>query len=972
MKTLTEKRIPLRGMAAMVSAGALALGTLGLAPAQAAISPSDTAGSIAQWGRTTAGVIESSYPAEDGPWSAARATNTSSLLAIRDDGSLDLLVGGGSTVAIPADVAGEQVRSADVYGTNNAGAVLSDGSVRIWGAPRGIAGQISELTPDDLDPNGPAVEAEEIAVGTTLALIRLADGRVGMVSTFGYEIVVDFDSGEELTDAVQLAIEGVAGYVLRGDGAVLHVSTSGVTVVAPADPDPIVMFDRWMGVRSSGEVVTFDSGGDSVRPDSSAPDIEGDVIQVAAASSLERAVLTDRGEVVAWGSHPAFEVPEELQGRIVALTGSGNGIFTAIVGDPVEEPPFEVAPDSGSQISGTAQVGQTLSGIPAEFTSLPDSSTTEFRYYDDGDLGDVLATDQPTYVPVAGDIGEQIVFVTTGVKDGVEVVSVSDPTEAVIEAAGPQPIVWESSPTVEGDLVVGETLIGTPGVVTGTIDPEFGVVNRWIDGMVGPSVAIADGNEPLTLTEEHIGMRVQLVSIVRNPQNNREMINGSGDRGPVVMPDFASVSDSAVSGTAKVGETLTGTPAEFNLDPDEVTYVWLADGEMIQGATGTSLVLAEEHEGAQIVFRTIGDHETADEPVVSDSDAIGPVLRADIPVQIDAQAGLSGTPEVGQTLTGTPAEFSGDIVGEPVHEWLADGEVIGTGTELVLTTDHIGAQIQFRSTVTELASGDDVISLSEPLGPVVDQFLETAPSRIEGTAEVGQALAGIPAQFRGEPELAFAWLADGELIEGADGLELVLTEAHEGAEIQFRTIATRDGVELESTSEVTAPVAPEDEGGTPPDEREGGIDAPGTVRPGDTITVQVGEGAEYAGEEVSVWMFSEPRDLGLHTVAADGSIRVTIPADVALGEHQLAVYLAGGPLIGSQVITVVAADAAPGDGGGAGAGPGSGAGGSSAGGGVGRLLPRTGADLGGYVLPAGLVLLTLGAGLVAATRRRMG
>ena len=120
----------------------------------------------------------------------------------------------------------------------------------------------------------------------------------------------------------------------------------------------------------------------------------------------------------------------------------------------------------------------------------------------------------------------------------------------------------------------------------------------------------------------------------------------------------------------------------------------------------------------------------------------------------------------------------------------------------------------------------------------------------------------------------------------------------------------------------------------------GSVSAPASARPGATITVTVGE--RYAGQRVGVWMFSTPTLLGTVTVAADGTVSVTIPSDAPAGEHRLVVATADGTVLGWTTITI---DPVTGE------------------------LAFTGADLTGGIAAA-LLLLAAGAGVLVARRRQ--
>ena len=57
-----------------------------------------------------------------------------------------------------------------------------------------------------------------------------------------------------------------------------------------------------------------------------------------------------------------------------------------------------------------------------------------------------------------------------------------------------------------------------------------------------------------------------------------------------------------VSGTAKVGQTLTATHATFTATPDSTTGQWLANGTKIAGATGSTLKLTTAQTGKTITY----------------------------------------------------------------------------------------------------------------------------------------------------------------------------------------------------------------------------------------------------------------------------------------------------------------------------------------------------------------------------------
>lgn len=93
-------------------------------------------------------------------------------------------------------------------------------------------------------------------------------------------------------------------------------------------------------------------------------------------------------------------------------------------------------------------------------------------------------------------------------------------------------------------------------------------------------------------------------------------------------------------------------------------------------------------------------------------------------------------------------------------------------------------------------------------------------------------------------------------------------------------------------------------------DQDGAVSVQTSAERGETISVTV---AGREGEEVAVWLHSEPQRLVTGTVAADATIQATIPDDAELGEHSIVVRAADGTTIGSAPIEIVAAADADGE-----------------------------------------------------------
>ncbi len=182
----------------------------------------------------------------------------------------------------------------------------------------------------------------------------------------------------------------------------------------------------------------------------------------------------------------------------------------------------------------------------------------------------------------------------------------------------------------------------------------------------------------------------------------REGVDSAGEGAKcVVFPTLA--------GTAKVGETLTGTNGSaVGTYPIVTTRAWTRDDAAITGATNATYVLVEADKGKRVRFRNIFTSDTS--VAIGDSTAV--VVEGDITLTTPPE--LAGTAEVGETLTGTNGTFAGSPTITITRAWLRDGEIIEseTGATYTLVEADEGCVITFRNIAAN--SIDSLVVDSEP------------------------------------------------------------------------------------------------------------------------------------------------------------------------------------------------------------------------------------------------------------------
>ncbi|HEU5269685.1 MAG TPA: excalibur calcium-binding domain-containing protein [Jatrophihabitans sp.] len=217
-----------------------------------------------------------------------------------------------------------------------------------------------------------------------------------------------------------------------------------------------------------------------------------------------------------------------------------------------------------------------------------------------------------------------------------------------------------------------------------------------------------------------------------------------------------------ISGTALVGQTLTATAGQWRPVPDSFGYQWLAGGDPIPGATGSSYLLSAQEIGKQITVAVTANRAGVD-PITTTSAATAPVTgiftSAPTPVII-------GRLVTGQTLQVVPGSWA--PAGATLSFlWYRNG--IGlpntNTTSYLLTNADRGARISVKVTAS-LAGYLTTSRPSAPTGPVAGL---TGPTpRLTGIARYGQLLQVLPGSWLPEPvALRYQWYLDYKPIPGA-------------------------------------------------------------------------------------------------------------------------------------------------------------------------------------------------------------
>ena len=263
-------------------------------------------------------------------------------------------------------------------------------------------------------------------------------------------------------------------------------------------------------------------------------------------------------------------------------------------------------------ISGTAQVGETLTADTSGIADEDGLTNASFAYQWQADGADISGATDSSYT-LAVDDESKVISVKVSFSDdaGNEEESTSAATAAV--EAKPNTSAT-GAPAISGTAQVGETLTAD----TSGIEDADGLTNasfayQWqaddvdIAGATGSTYTLADADE---------GKAVSMKVSFTDDAGNAETLTSAATATVEAKANSPATGAPTISGTAQVGETLTaetsGIADEDGLDNAAFTYQWLADGADIAGATDSTYTLAGSDEGkaisAKVSFKDDAGH----------------------------------------------------------------------------------------------------------------------------------------------------------------------------------------------------------------------------------------------------------------------------------------------------------------------------------------------------------------------------
>ncbi|MFT4296232.1 MAG: peptidoglycan-binding protein [Micropruina sp.] len=461
-------------------------------------------------------------------------------------------------------------------------------------------------------------------------------------------VLVSGDSGAKVTAAQYLL--GVAGYAVPTTG-----KYDAATVAA------VKKFQKAKKLTVDGEAGPITLGALAVKLSSGA---KGGA--VSALATLLAAAGYDAGTSSSFTDDTASAV-KQFQAS-AGRTASGvvdSGTWAAL---------FMTLDAGAPKISGKPAVGQKLTVAPGSWG--PGSVRLSYQWYrSDTKIGGATASSYPVTVSDAGHAlsvrvtGSRRLYTTT--------VRISAKTAAVPLLSLSQ----TPTPTVSGEAKVGGTLTAAPGTWA---PAPVSLAYQWyrggarIDGATKSSYPVTTADAGSTLSVAVTASKTGYAPVTRV------------SAATAAVPRLLTASTPTISGTVRVGSTLTAQPGSWTPAATVLSYQWYRDGVAVKGTDKRSYLLTATDAGAAMTVKVSGSL-SGYVPASRTSEPTAAVAKGVLTAKTPT---IAGTRKVGKTLTANGGDWGPGTVALSYQWYRGSAPISGaTKTSYKLTGKDKGATI---------------------------------------------------------------------------------------------------------------------------------------------------------------------------------------------------------------------------------------------------------------------------------------
>ena len=428
------------------------------------------------------------------------------------------------------------------------------------------------------------------------------------------------------------------------------------------------------------------------------------------------------------------------------------------------------APTGSVTITGTTTQGQTLTAANS-VTDADGLGTISYQWSADGVA--ISGATGSTLLLGQAQVGRAI-SVTALYTDGYGTAeSVSSAATAAVANVNDAPT---GSVTITGTPTQGQTLTAANSLADadglGTISYQWNADGVAIGGATGST---------LVLGQAQVGKAITVTASYTDGQGTAESVSSAATAAVANVND-APTGSVTITGTASQGQTLTAANSLADADGlGTISYQWKADGVVISGATGSTLLLGQAQVGRVI---SVTASYTDGFGVAESVSSAGTAAVANVNDAPTGTLTINGTATRGEPLTVVDTLADADGLGTVSYQWAADGVDIGgaNGNSFTPGVAEVGQTITVRASYTDGFGAAESVT-SDPTAAVTNfNNPATGSVTVSGTPTQGQTLtaSNTLADADGLGTISYQWRADGVAIVGATGSTLLLGQAQVG------------------------------------------------------------------------------------------------------------------------------------------------------------------------------------------------
>jgi hypothetical protein len=543
------------------------------------------------------------------------------------------------------------------------------------------------------------------------------------------------------------------------------------------------------GVAAVGQTLTADTSGWQPPADSYAYQWEED------------------GQAIAGQTAVKLELTPAMEGHQITVTATGTkqnlGDGTAM-SPPVTVVKGDFTPGTVT-IAGEAKVSGHLSVSLGGWDPTPQA--VEYQWLRDGQA--IAGATGAGYEPTAADATHALAVQVTVGGEGFNGLTA---TSAGVTIAGGV-LTDVTPPLIEGNVKLGHVVSVNVGETAPAKDAAPHV--QWllegnpIPNAVQPTYAMQPGDVYKQLS----------VAVTYAPQGyepltveSRELLVAVGDFEP---------GHPAISGTARVGATVSAEAGEWTPKPAGYTYQWYLDDRPIAGATGSSYQVADadyEHElSVAVTGKASGYNDFT-------------VRSKALVVQAGELAATRKPTIAGKVAEGSTVHAVAGAWSAPVkvtgYQWLLGGKPIAgaTGDEYRVAAGTAGKWLSVRVSVESGGYGQaeaTSAALSVAKGPQgaaakpkpaakkgrgrkktrrpargkakAKEIKHSGSVAILGSGRPGQTVKLDLGRWRPQPSFAYSWMLDGKPVPGATSRRFEIPVKAGGERLAARVVAKKSG-----------------------------------------------------------------------------------------------------------------------------------------------------------------------------------